>query len=255
MAAAMRESASGEAIGGANDSSDAAASAVFPTPGPTSTATANTTYSAPPVALNCNEWLNRGTTGGAAGIHSFGRGRRHRRRSAPHGGAELRACATPGCDRSYSNGKHSHCCGHCSIGLHTERCDRAWIKVQMQPLRARISTCVTSGCQRAAGLTHLHCCTLCVWRRGADHTDACHERQSVVQARGMEDDGASAHASAAGTRTSTTGGGGGGSSSSVERPGNTLSPDVSGATAATGCEPSEYAECGSAEPLVLDAMD
>lgn len=292
------------APGGANESSSSN-TAASTTPG---AAMANEMPStpAPSVALSCNEWLNRGTAGGAAEASSsaglstegHGRGRHRQRRGALRGDSVLRACATPGCDRCYRNGKHSHCCGRCSIGLHTERCDRAWIKVQMQPLRARISMCVTTGCRRAAGLTHLHCCTLCVWHKGADHTDACHERQTMVWVRGMEVNPVSAHESGAGSSMA------GSAPSSAEKPGDamagpgdkktkmpasfastesltssnrsnaaqlgpcnpqsvpieisseesdddlTLSPDVSGATAATGCEPSEYAE-----PLVLDAMD
>ena len=111
------------------------------------------------------------------------RRRRHRRFSshAPQQGEDgLFACTTPGCTRRYKFGQHRHCCGWCSIGAHTEGCDHAWLKVQMRALRTEVSVCTTIGCRRAAGRNHLHCCTLCVWHKGRQHTTHCQERQTMV---------------------------------------------------------------------------
>ena len=48
------------------------------------------------------------------------------------------------------------------------------------PLRGRISECVTTGCRRIAGYSHVHCCTDCVQSGGRFHTSTCQRRQDLA---------------------------------------------------------------------------
>ena len=71
------------------------------------------------------------------------------------------------------------------------------MKLQLQDQRAAVSICTTVGCKRAAGRNHLHCCTLCVWHKGHQHTSHCQERQTLVWVRDGRVDPDAAQANAA----------------------------------------------------------
>ena len=132
--------------------------------------------------LRSNEWAN---TGGARRHRHRGGGRHfHSMSAAPQGGGQrdspLFTCQVEGCVRRYRKGYHKHCCGLCTVGHHTARCDKEWRKVQLMPLRGQISECVTAGCCRIAGYSHVHCCTDCVQSEGQLHTGTCQRRQDLA---------------------------------------------------------------------------
>ncbi|CAE7578918.1 unnamed protein product [Symbiodinium microadriaticum] len=134
--------------------------------------------------LRSNEWAN---TGGARRHRRRGGGRHfHSMSAVPQGGgggqrdSPLFACKVEGCVRRYRKGYHKHCCGLCTVGHHTARCDKEWRKVQLMPLRGQISECVTAGCCRIAGYSHVHCCTDCVQSEGQLHTGTCQRRQDLT---------------------------------------------------------------------------
>ncbi|CAE7893468.1 unnamed protein product, partial [Symbiodinium necroappetens] len=134
--------------------------------------------------LRSNEWTN---TGSASRHRRRGGGQYRRSMSANlQGGGQLDpplfACQVVGCVRRYRKGSHKHCCGLCTVGHHTARCDKEWRKVQLMPLRLRgqISECVTAGCSRVAGYSHVHCCTDCVQSGGRLHTGTCQRRQDLA---------------------------------------------------------------------------
>ena len=132
--------------------------------------------------LRSNEWTN---AGGARRHRRRGGGQYRRSMSADlRGGGQrdppLFACQVVGCVRRYRKGSHKHCCGLCTVGHHTARCDKEWRKVQLMPLRGQISECVTVGCCRIAGYSHVHCCTACVQSGGRLHTGTCQRRQDLA---------------------------------------------------------------------------
>ena len=139
-----------------------------------------------PLPPSSSSSMNGGLASSTAPAASAWRRRRHRRVNAARQGTDgLFACTISGCTRRYKYGQHRHCCGWCSIGAHTDRCDHAWQKVQMKQWRGSIiiSVCATEGCGRTAGQSHIHCCTQCAWSRGGQHTTHCQERQAVVLRR------------------------------------------------------------------------
>ena len=80
------------------------------------------------------------------------------------------------------------------------------MKLQLHNLRAEVSVCTTEGCRRAAGRSHLHCCTLCVWHKGCQHTTHCQERQTLVWVRDGTLDPDAAQANAVNQATRVDGG-------------------------------------------------
>ena len=104
----------------------------------------------------------------------------HHRLAASYAGA-----ASRGGDRSFQHARHRHCCSLCSMQSHTERCDPECMMFQLQPIRAQISICMVTGCRRAAGRGHVHCCTFYVWHGGRQHTKQCTTRQVIASMRGL----------------------------------------------------------------------
>ena len=133
----------------------------------------------------CNTWVNAESAGHATS------GRRTRRGSVAGSDDEgpaarrTRLCSTAGCGRRYTKCRHAHCCSLCSMGHHTDRCDAKWAKFRVATLRLRISSCLVQNCQRAAGTGHIHCCGMCAPSAGAQHTEACTERQKLCAYRAM----------------------------------------------------------------------
>ncbi|CAE7403105.1 unnamed protein product [Symbiodinium microadriaticum] len=100
--------------------------------------------------------------------------------TGPNMESSMPAAPTTTSTRRYRKGYHKHCCGLCTVGHHTARCDKEWRKVQLMPLRGQISECVTAGCCRIAGYSHVHCCTDCVQSGGRLHTGTCQRRQDLA---------------------------------------------------------------------------
>ena len=131
----------------------------------------------------CNTWDNAAPAGHVTS------GRRTRRRRGSTDGSDdegpaarrTRLCSTIGCGRRYVKCRHAHCCSLCSMGHHTDRCDAKWTKFRAATLRLRVSSCLILNCQRAAGAGHIHCCGMCAPSDGAQHTEACTERQNLVR--------------------------------------------------------------------------
>ena len=131
----------------------------------------------------CNTWDNAVPAGHVTS------GRRTRRRRGSAAGSDdegpaarrTRLCSTTGCGRRYTKCRHAHCCSLCSMGHHTDRCDAKWARFRAATLRLRISSCLVLNCQRAAGAGHIHCCGMCAPSAGAQHTEACTERQNFVR--------------------------------------------------------------------------
>ena len=131
----------------------------------------------------CNTWGSMMS----AGYANTSRRTRRRRESAGDGdegptARRTRLCSTVGCGRRYTRCRHAHCCSPCSMGHHTDRCDAKWARFRAATLRLRISSCLVPSCQRAAGTGHIHCCGMCAPSAGAQHTEACTERQGLVRA-------------------------------------------------------------------------
>ena len=102
-----------------------------------------------PLPPSSSSSMNDGLASSTTPAAPAWRRRRHRRFNAARQGTDgLFACTTPGCTRRYKYGQHRHCCGWCSTGAHTNRCDHAWQKVQMKQWRGSISVCATEGCGR-----------------------------------------------------------------------------------------------------------
>ena len=131
-----------------------------------------------------------GAEAGAASDGARRLGRRERRRAAAtREVAHATQCSTPGCERSFRTRRrfHNRCCSLCTVGSHTARCDEHWRRVQRDGARRRWSICTVRTCGRLAGLTHVHCCTLCQWSGGARHATGCDERQRHAHASAVSD--------------------------------------------------------------------